>query len=113
MQGRIPRPGCARPVQRRRAAGIPLAARVNVPGGRFTRVSLLLEADGDHGVAVSTELRLDLGDPAWPERLVATVCAQATAGARRLRDELLAQTPGPTTGFVPLAALLPEASPRS
>lgn|GEM_PF-1318249 len=77
----------------------------------ITTVTVVLDAAGDHGITVSTDLRIDLADPEWPQALVEAVSAQATAGARRLRDELLAQAPPGRRGFVPLAALVPEAPP--
>lgn len=95
-----------------REPAFPLLGLGCVRGRRFATVSIILQARSDREIAVSTALRLDLGDPAWPERLVAAVSAQATAGARRLCDELLTATPHAAYGFVPLAALLPDASAR-
>jgi len=106
-----PAGGTGVPPSRARArSGTALAASRGVPVDRTTTVSVVLDAAGagEHGITVSTEVRIDLADPAWQHELIEAVSAQATAGARRLRDQLLAQAPCARLGFVPLAALLPD-----
>lgn len=64
------------------------------------------DADGEV-VTVSTALDVDQGDPRWQAWLVDAVAGQAKEGARRLRDEMLAQPGRLVDGFVPLAAVTP------
>jgi hypothetical protein len=82
-----------------------------VQEGRTTTVSIVLDAAGvgEHAITVSTTLEVDLRDPRWQRSLVEGVSAQAFEGALRLRDELLAEVPPARHGFIPLAALLPDA----
>ncbi|MCW5892797.1 MAG: hypothetical protein KIT14_19970 [bacterium] len=68
----------------------------------------LRAADADGDVAtVSTALDVDQGDPRWQTWLVDAIAGQAKEGARRLRDEMLAQPGRAVGGFVPLAAVTP------
>lgn len=72
-------------------------------------VSIVISADHPDGedVTVSTTLAVDPGDPRWQTWLVDAVAGQAKEGARRLRDQLIAQAGLPVREFVPLAAILP------
>lgn len=96
------------------AAGPTLAPRLLLPlpvqkRGSPTTVTIELraaDADGDV-VTVSTALDVDQGDPRWQAWLVDAVAGQAKEGARRLRDEMLAQPGRLVEGFVPLAAVTP------
>ena len=60
-------------------------------------------------ISVSTALNIDTQDSRWQAWLVNSITTQAEEGARRLRDQLVARQALPETGFVPLAAVVPDA----
>jgi len=63
----------------------------------------------DQQISVSTTIQIPTGDAHWQTWLVDCVTTQAQEGARRLRDQLVAQQALPGIGFVPLAAVVPSA----
>ena len=69
----------------------------------------LVAGDPEHQITVSTTLEIHpvLGDSRWQSCLVDSITGQAQEGARRLRDQLIAQRALPPGGFVPLAAVVP------
>ena len=74
-------------------------------------IQVLLVADGPDAATttVSTTIEVGTADPRWPAWLVDAVTFQAQEGARRLRDQLVAQRAITGDGFVPLAAVVPTA----
>ena len=72
---------------------------------------MVLAAGDDAGaeLTVSTTVEVDTADPRWPAWLVDGITFQAKEGARRLRDQLLAQQAITGDGCVPLAAAVPAA----
>ena len=76
---------------------------------------ILVAEDPDGGpTTVSTTLDVNTADPRWPTWLVDGVTFQAQEGARRLREQLMAQpaiqaSSAAGGGFVPLAAVVPAA----
>ena len=79
-------------------------------------IQLVLVADDPEtgSTTVSTTLDVNTADPRWPTWLVDGITFQAQEGARRLRDQLMAQpaiqaSTAAGDGFVPLAALVPAA----
>ena len=74
-------------------------------------IRVLLAADDDAGAefTVSTTVEVNTANPRWPAWLVDSITFQAKEGARRLRDQLLAQQAITGDGFVPLAAVVPAA----
>ncbi len=79
------------------------------------RIELAADDVASEHITVSTALRIDTGDPRWPTWLVEYVTIQAEEGARRLREQLIAQQAtgieAPATRFIPLAAVVPAAQP--
>jgi hypothetical protein len=69
----------------------------------------LVAGDPERQITVSTTLEINPtpGDSRWQALLVDSVTSQAHEGARRLRDQLIAQRALPAGGFVPLAPLVP------
>ncbi len=76
---------------------------------------VLVAEDPETGpTTVSTTLDVNVGDPRWPAWLVDGVTFQAQEGARRLREQLMAQPAIEARGlggdgFIPLAAVVPAA----
>ena len=71
------------------------------------RIDLVAE-DADRQITVSTTVEINPtpGDSRWQGLLVDSITGQANEGARRLRDQLIAQRALPSSGFVPLAAVV-------
>jgi hypothetical protein len=71
----------------------------------------LVAGEPDRQITVSTTIEINPtpGDSRWQALLVDAVTGQAHEGARRLRDQLIAQRALPSGGFVPLAAVVPAA----
>jgi hypothetical protein len=73
----------------------------------------LVADDPDAGeTTVATTFDVDTADPRWPTWLVDAVTFQAQEGARRLRNQLIAQHAIAAGSFVPLAAVVPAVEPR-
>jgi hypothetical protein len=79
-------------------------------------IQVLLATEGRDldATTVSTTIEVNTTDPRWPAWLVEAITFQAQEGARRLRDQLLAQQAIEghglaEDGFVPLAAVVPAA----
>jgi hypothetical protein len=74
-------------------------------------VRMLLAAEGPDTATtmVSSSIVVNTTDPRWPAWLVDAITYQAEEGARRLRDQLIAEQAIPGDGFVPLAAVVPAA----
>jgi hypothetical protein len=76
-------------------------------------IQVVLVADDPQGgsTSVSTTVEVNTADPRWPTWLLDGITFQAQEGARRLRDQLMAQPAimenGRGDGFVPLAAVVP------
>jgi len=83
-----------------------------VQQGRQTVVSVVVTTrrPGRDGVTVASTIEFDLDDPRWTTWLVDAVTSQAREGAWQLCDQLRAQQGASVPGFVPLAAVLPEAT---
>ena len=71
------------------------------------RIDLVAGDPESRQIAVSTTVQVNPGDPRWQAWLVDVITAQAQEGARRLRDQLMAQRAIPADEFVPLAGLVP------
>jgi hypothetical protein len=69
----------------------------------------LVAGEPERQITVSTTVEVNptLGDSRWQALLVDSITGQAHEGARRLRDEIIAQRALPSGGFVPLAAVVP------
>lgn len=69
----------------------------------------LVAGEPERQITVSTTVEINPtpGDSRWQGLLVDAVTGQAHEGARRLRDQLIAQRALPSGGFVPLAAVVP------
>ena len=77
------------------------------------QVVLVTEDPQGGSTSVSTTVEVNMADPRWPTWLVDGVTFQAQEGARRLREQLMAQPAiqgsGAGDGFTPLAAVVPAA----